>query len=63
MKVLFKSPFALVSKRLMRRFVLLFSKLDWSLFRNAKLGRRPDNGGSSNADDRRRDERVSGCLQ
>jgi len=62
LKVLLNSPFAFDSNKLIRR-VLLRSILICSFFRKAKLDRRPVNGGKSITDDRRRDERGSGCLK
>ena len=56
----FTSPLALASNKLIRR--RFGSILNWSLLRNAKLDRRPAKEGKSTVDDRRRDERISGCL-
>lgn len=57
----FASPLALGSNKLIRR--RLGSILNCSLLRNAKLDRRPAKEGKSTVDDRRRDERISGCLK
>jgi hypothetical protein len=61
LKFLFNSPFILDSNKLIRR--VLESILTCSFRRKAKLDRRPVNGGKSITDDRRRDERGSGCLE
>ncbi len=61
LKFLLNSPLALTSNKLIRR--VFISILICSFFRKAKLDRRLFNGGKSIIDDRRPDERDSGCLK